>query len=126
MKLTQHVGRTGAARPKRLNRVPENALGFVIRLPAIEAWLDVDAAAWMSLSDSEYKALVGRWNEVFVPLIEADAPCQRGRRAIESMKTRMPAEVCVLNGIAVPRMSNTGGDGPAAYRVSGLRDVHRD
>jgi hypothetical protein len=43
-----------------------------------------------------------------------------------SLEARLPAGVHVLSGLPVPQQLNTGGRGPAAYRVAGLRIVPRE
>lgn len=49
-----------------------------------------------------------------------------GGRAMVSFEARLPADVIVLSGLAVPKLCNTGGMGPAAFRAQGLMLVDRD
>jgi hypothetical protein len=95
-------------------------------IPDIEAWLDTDAFSWSAVSDAEYKALVCRWSETFVPLVASDSKCTTGGRAMVSLEARLPADVIVVSGLPVPDLCNTGGMGPAAFRAKGLMRVDRD
>ena len=101
-------------------------MGIVRALADIEAWLDVDASHWTSLSDREYKALVCRWSQFFSPLIAADRYQCQGRQAILSLESRLPSDVFLFNGLQVPQLANLGGRGaPAAYQANGLQRLRR-
>ena len=101
-------------------------MGILRAIPEIEAWLDTDATSWSVVSEPDYKALVRRWSETFAPLVAADAKCTKGGRAMVSLQARLPANVIVMSGMPVPDLCNTGGRGPAGFRVQGLRHVDRD
>src|SRR5262245_36536606 len=101
-------------------------MGILRAIPDIEAWLDADAISWSAVSDAEYRAMVRRWFETFAPLVACDSKCTKGGRAIVSLEGRLPADVIVISGLAVPELCNTGGLGPAAFRAQGLIGVDRD
>ncbi len=101
-------------------------MGIVRVLPDLEEWLDADADSWSALPDREYKALVRRWSETFLPLIAANAHRSQGYHAMLSLETRLPADVFLFSGFGIPQLDNTGGRGPAGYHANGLRNIRRD
>jgi hypothetical protein len=101
-------------------------MGILRAIPEIEAWLDTDATSWSVVSEPEYKALVRRWSKTFAPFVATDAKCINGGRAMVLLQARLPANVIVMSGVPVPKLCNTGGQGPAAFRAQGLLRVDRD
>lgn len=100
-------------------------MGFVQAIPEIEAWLDADASSWSFLPDQEYKTLVRRWSECFIPHIAAGPSCFQGLDAIRSLEFRLPATVVLFNGFQVRRFANLGGGKASAYSAIGLRRLNR-
>jgi hypothetical protein len=101
-------------------------MGVVLALPDLENWLDAEAESWSALADKDYAALVRQWCEEFLPLVAAGTHSSRGNRAMAAIAARLPADVCLFNGLQVPELMNAGGRGPAGYRVTGLRHVRRE
>src|SRR4051812_43646314 len=101
-------------------------MGIVAAIPDLEAWLDADADSWSVLDDREYRSLVRRWSEDFMPLVESGAPCLRGHHATLALEGRLPAAVNLLSGFRVARFANMGGRGPSGYRAAALRRLNRD
>ncbi|WP_165220009.1 hypothetical protein [Aquisphaera insulae] len=101
-------------------------MGILRSIPDVEAWLDADANEWTSLDDREYKAVVRRWSDVFLPRLEAGSQLLWGEKAILDVESRLPAAVVILSGTRIRSLANLGGCGAAVYRAAGLRQIDRD
>jgi hypothetical protein len=101
-------------------------MGIVSELPGVEDWLETEAESWSPVSDRNYVALVRRWRDGFLPLIAAGTPATQGRRAMQALAERLPADVWLFSSVQVPELANTGGCGAAGYRAAGLRSIQRE
>jgi len=98
-------------------------LGIVRSLPEVESWLFNASESWRSLSDSQYRVLVGDWNAKFRRLIEHDEPTRTGNRALDAIAEHLPADVVLFSGIRVAEVANLGGSCACGYHAVRLRSL---
>jgi hypothetical protein len=99
---------------------------IVRELPELEDWLSGQAESWSAICDHDYAALVRRWRGLFLPLVASAARTAQGARAMQALAKRLPADVWLFSGVAVPQVANLGGVGAAGYRAAGLKSLHRE
>lgn len=98
-------------------------MGFTVRLAELEAFLDDHARAWQCATDVEWRRVAAQWEQVFRGPVERQEQHQAGVRACEHFASRLPADVLILSGLAIPEVGNVACQGAALYRVAGLVEL---